>query len=661
MVKLRGFRFKSADLDNATAITIGFFAQDRNKHCGCAATQRFAKPLFSMCSIGFLIDFRFFAALLQGFIVHIFNDELIAVCKQFIGKNVVLHFTDVSQLAVQITQSRTQAIIPFAVFPFALLLLPMLPLQPFDCAIRIIILRICSAARTFHCAKRNSNFIHETFCLRSCRRSKYAKVANILAAKGDGLCADIYCVCVLSNNGERLMPTFRLGKVRRLLKDGKAKIVKHHPFTIQLLYDSKTNKQPIEICEDVGYNYIGISVKSESHEYVSAQYDTLQDEKEHHDDCRKMRRARRNRLRYRKPRFDNRKRSEGWLAPSLKHKKELNVNVVKMYCAVMPITHATVEVGSFDTMLVKAIQEGKAIPEGADYQKGPRYNLATLREAVFYRDNYVCKVCGRKATEGAILHMHHMFYWKGRHGNSLNELLTVCEKCHTPANHQKSGKLYGFGEDVKFADLSGAAFMNTVRWQIVNELYAAFGKPFVTITYGAMTKEKRIALQLEKSHNNDAYAMGEFHPNHRCAFEHYEKVRRNNRILEKFYDSQYIDIRTGEIVTGKELFNGRINRNHKKDSENLHKYRGKRTYAGHRALLRKKVNLNPGDLVSLNGEPLVVLGTHTRKNGAVNVEFETPSKSGRKSASLKKLKIVKAADSIHPAWEKVSQIIQRKE
>ena len=125
------------------------------------------------------------------------------------------------------------------------------------------------------------------------------------------------CVCVLSNSGERLMPTIRLGKVRRLLKDGKAKIVKHHPFTIQLLYDSKTNTQPIEICEDVGYNYIGISVKSESHEYVSAQYDTLQDEKEHHDDCRKYRRTRRNRLRYRKPRFDNRKRSEGWLAPSV--------------------------------------------------------------------------------------------------------------------------------------------------------------------------------------------------------------------------------------------------------------------------------------------------------------------------------------------------------
>lgn len=245
------------------------------------------------------------------------------------------------------------------------------------------------------------------------------------------------CVCVLSNSGERLMPTIRLGKVRRLLKDGKAKIIKHHPFTIQLLYDSKANTQPIEICEDVGYNYIGISVKSQSHEYVSAQYDTLQDEKACHDSCRKLRRTRRNRLRYRKPRFDNRKRGEGWLAPSLEHKKQLNIRLIERYVSVIPITYATVEVGSFDTMLVKAIEEGKATPESADYQKGPRYNLATLREAVFYRDNYICKVCGRKATEGAILHMHHMFYWKGRHGNSLSELITVCEKCHTPANHQK--------------------------------------------------------------------------------------------------------------------------------------------------------------------------------------------------------------------------------
>lgn len=367
-----------------------------------------------------------------------------------------------------------------------------------------------------------------------------------------------------------------------------------------------------------------------------------------------MRRTRRNRLRYRQKRFDNRKRDKGWLAPSLEHKKELNVNVIKMYCKVMPITHVTVEVGSFDTMLVKAIEEGKAAPEGVDYQKGPRYNLATLREAVFYRDNYTCQVCGREAQkDSAILHVHHMFYWKGRHGNSLSELLTVCEKCHTPANHQKGGKLYGFGENIKFANLSGAAFMNTVRWQIVNELCAAFGKPFVTFTYGAMTKEKRIALHLEKSHNNDAYAMGSFHPVGRCAFEHYEKVKRNNRILERFYDSQYIDIRTGKVTNGKSLFNGRINRNHKKDSENLHKYRGKRIRKGYRALRRKKVALNPGDLVFLNGEILVVHGTHTDKKGAVRVEFKVAAKNGKKSANLKKLKIIKTSNLTYSAWKKV--------
>ena len=125
-------------------------------------------------------------------------------------------------------------------------------------------------------------------------------------------------------------------------------------------------------------------------------------------------------------------------------------------------------------------------------------------------------------------------------------------------------------------------------------------------------------------------------------------------ILEKFYDSRYIDIRTGEIATGKELFNGRINRSHKKDSENLHKYRGKRIRKGYRALRRKKVALNPGDLVSLNGEILTVHGTHTKKNGSVNVEFKTPSKSGKKSTSLKKLKIIKTISPMRSAWDKVS-------
>ena len=97
-------------------------------------------------------------------------------------------------------------------------------------------------------------------------------------------------IMVISKDGERLMPTVRCGKVRHLLKTGKAKIVGRHPFTIQLLYETTNYTQPIELCVDTGYQHIGISVKSESREYVSAQYDLLENEKEHHDDARKYRR-----------------------------------------------------------------------------------------------------------------------------------------------------------------------------------------------------------------------------------------------------------------------------------------------------------------------------------------------------------------------------------
>ncbi len=463
-------------------------------------------------------------------------------------------------------------------------------------------------------------------------------------------------ICVIGKSGERLMPSFRPGRVRHLLKDGKAKIVKHQPFTIQLLYDSNNFVQPIELCEDVGYKYIGISAKSKSHEYVSAQYDTLADEKKNLDDRRKYRRTRRNRLRYREPRFDNRRREKGCLAPSLRHKKELNVNLIKTYVSVMPISRVIVEVGSFDTTLLSAIAQGKVKLEGVDYQQGPRYNIATLREAVFFRDDYKCVVCGRSVIKDtAILHVHHVYYWKGRHGYKLDELAAVCEKCHTPANHQKDGKLFGFGEDQKFKDLSGAAFMNTVRWQIVQALREIYPKDFVQFTYGAMTKAKRIKLKIPKTHNNDAYVMGDYHPSHRCAFTHYQKKHRNNRILEKFYDASYIDARTGNMAKGKELFNGRINRNHKKDSENLHQYRQQKISKGYRAFRRKTTKLKPGDIVCLDGEKLIVHGTHTSKTGNVNVQFKKPSKTGKKSASLKKLAIIKTTGTIRPVWERVLQ------
>ena len=44
-------------------------------------------------------------------------------------------------------------------------------------------------------------------------------------------------VYVISKDGQPLMPTSRFGKVRRLLKNKKAKVVRSCPFTIKLLYE----------------------------------------------------------------------------------------------------------------------------------------------------------------------------------------------------------------------------------------------------------------------------------------------------------------------------------------------------------------------------------------------------------------------------------------
>ena len=52
-------------------------------------------------------------------------------------------------------------------------------------------------------------------------------------------------VYVQNKDGKPLMPTTRCGRVRRLLKAGKAVVVEQIPFTIRLCYDTTDYVQPI--------------------------------------------------------------------------------------------------------------------------------------------------------------------------------------------------------------------------------------------------------------------------------------------------------------------------------------------------------------------------------------------------------------------------------
>ena len=415
---------------------------------------------------------------------------------------------------------------------------------------------------------------------------------------------------VVGSTGIPLMPVSPY-KARILKAKGKAKVYCRNPYTIQLLDRKTGDTQPVELKMDTGYQHIGLSICTEKKELVSAQYDLLTDETERHNDYYKYRKSRRNRkTRYRKPRFDNRKSlivREGF-APSIRNKRDRHVDILKRYAKVMPITAAYIEMGQFDTQALKAIAEGRPLPEGTDYQHGEQYGFQTLREAIFTRDGYKCIVCGRSPfKDGAKLHIHHIGFWKGDRTNRPGNLGTVCEMCHIPKNHKPDGKLYGLKPTLP--SLKEATFMTMVRYDMFRRMKEACPKVTFHMTYGAATKLARKELGIKKSHANDAYAMGRLHPKHRIDTVHYKKRRRNNRILSKFYDAKYIDTRDGSTKKGAQLSCGRTKRSIPRNTElNERIYHGQKISKGRLNIRTARYQLQPGDLVLYNGKRYITKG-----------------------------------------------------
>lgn len=417
-------------------------------------------------------------------------------------------------------------------------------------------------------------------------------------------------VAVISASGKKLMPTNSY-RARKLLKSKRAVIHKYRPvFTIKLVDRADGYTQPIEYKCDTGYQNIGISICSDTKEFVNEQRDLLKDEVKKHSDSRKYRRTRRNRLRYRKKRFDNRKGmiSKDGFAPSIRNKRDVHVRLYEEYYKVFPITKAVFEMGQFDTQVLKAVEAGLPVPVGTDYQRGEQYGYATLREAVFARDNYTCICCGKSAVkDGVKLRIHHIGYLSGDRSNRMANLGSVCESCHTSKNHKPGGKLYNLKPELK--TFKGATFMTMVRYSMVKQLKAATPDVNIKVTYGAATKLARKDLNVKKTHSNDAYCMGEFHPKHRSDFRHYRKCRRNSRVLSKFYDAKYRDLRDGSVKTGSQLSCGRTNRKisrHTKLNERI--YRAHKISKGRISTRRQHYQYRPGDTVWVEGKRYTVKG-----------------------------------------------------
>jgi len=393
------------------------------------------------------------------------------------------------------------------------------------------------------------------------------------------------------------MPTKRHGKVRRLLKQHLAKVVKTKPFTIQLLYETTSYTQNITLGIDSGYNYIGFSAVTEKEELICGEVKLRDDISEVLKERRMYRRIRRNRLRYRKRRFDNRisTKKEDWLAPSIKHKLDSHVRFVDYLKKILPITNIVVEVANFDTHKLKNPDVA-----GEGYQQGEQQDFWNVREYVLYRDNYTCQLCGKKNT---ILEVHHIGYWKEDRTDRPGNLITLCTKCHSPSNHKAGGKLYGMEPVQK--PLKGATFMSTIRWKLVNTLMCGY-------TYGYITKSKRVSLGLEKTHYNDAFCIAGGINQQRIEPIYFEQNRRNNRSLEKFYDAKYVDTREKTIKTGQELSCGRRTRNKNLNGENLRKYRGTKVSKGRRNIRKQRYAYQPKDIVIFEDKKYTVQGVQNK-------------------------------------------------
>ena len=302
-------------------------------------------------------------------------------------------------------------------------------------------------------------------------------------------------VYVLDINGHPLMPTKRFGKVRRMLSDGQAKVVQREPFTIRLLYDIENPVvQNLTLGVDTGSSKIGCAVVNEKQNvlYLS-EVEIRNDITKKMDRRRSFRQNRRSRkTRYRKVRFLNRKNSikKDRYNPTLKSKFDSHVREIEFIKSILPISKLILEVGQFDTHKLK-----NPNVRGWGYQRGINYGFANSRAHALDRDNYTCQICGAKNTR---LEVHHIIFRSQGGSDDLDNLITLCERCH---NNLHNGKIVLKIKSKKKLLLKHASQMNVIRCMLLKHY------PEAIETFGYVTKANREQSNLSKEHYNDAITI----------------------------------------------------------------------------------------------------------------------------------------------------------
>ena len=309
---------------------------------------------------------------------------------------------------------------------------------------------------------------------------------------------------------------------RLLLENGKASVIRREPFTVQLKFGSSGYKQPVPLGVDAGAKHIGLSVTTKKREVYSAEIVLRADITDLLSTRRELRRARRNRkTRYRQPRFLNRGKKD-WLAPTVINRINAHLKVVDNVCKILPVTKIIIETANFDIQKIK-----NPSVSGVEYQQGEQLNFWNVREYVLFRDNHTCQYCHGKSKDN-ILNVHHLESRKTG-GDAPNNLITLCETCHKNYHAGKIKLKQKRGQSFK-----AEAFMGIMRWALFNKLKEIYPTLEVKNTFGFLTKNTRIRLNLPKEHYVDAFCIAGNLQAERLNYYYYQKqVRKHNRQIHK--------------------------------------------------------------------------------------------------------------------------------
>jgi 5-methylcytosine-specific restriction endonuclease McrA len=313
----------------------------------------------------------------------------------------------------------------------------------------------------------------------------------------------------LVDTNRQPLPPVHPGRARILLRAGKAAVLKRYPFTLILKAAIEQQQgPPLRLKLDPGSRTTGITIVDDASGQVlfaAALTHCSQAIKKALDTRRAVRRRRRARhTRYRKPRFQNRSRPAGWLAPSLRSRVSNILTWVKRLCTLCPIQAISLELVRFDLQLMQN-------PEisGIQYQQGTRAGYE-CREYLLAKWGRACSYCGKQNVP---LEIEHIVARVNGGTDHISNLCLACERCNTRKGAQdiavflakKPGRLKKIQAQAQ-VPLKDATAVNSTRWALFEHL-KGIGLP-LECGSGGMTKYNRQLRNLPKTHWVDAACVG---------------------------------------------------------------------------------------------------------------------------------------------------------